>query len=346
MEQEACPEELSLYKKILEESFLDASSKNTLLHFFESYLKIPVNKKDLLHLLTTYVKLVEKEVASPTIFPHFHYKERSLFDFYAFSLDMVRPLIDFSASSVLGEDNLVSIDAALERNENVILLANHQAEIDPQIIDLLISKKYPRVASSLVFVAGHRVISDPLAIPFSRGTNLLCIYSKKYIESPPELKAEKVQHNAKTIATLETLLDAGGVCIFVAPSGGRDRYDASGTVALAPFDPTSVEMFHLLARKAKTKTHLHLLALSTINLLPPPSTSSVELGEERLVSYGPAHLFFGPELPSDPVENPLSTSTSFADKKELRKERSDFLFASLQEMYSKISFGDCEQDLQ
>lgn len=327
--------ELDECKKILDTSSLDTSSKNVILRFFESYLKTPINRENLLSLFTTFIKLVENEFSSLSFFPHFHYKERFPFDFYTFSLEMIRPLIDFSHSSVHGEENLLCIDKALQRNENVILLANHQAEIDPQIIDLLISKKYPRIASSLVFVAGHRVISDPLAIPFSRGTNLLCIYSKKYIESPPELKSEKMQHNAKTISALENLLDEGGACIFVAPSGGRDRYDASGKVSLAPFDPNSIEMFYLLTRRAKTKTHLHLLALSTINLLPPPSTTSIELGEERLVSYGPAHLFFGPELNSDITDFP-PVHPSSADRKELRKERSDILFTMLQEMYSKF----------
>jgi glycerol-3-phosphate O-acyltransferase len=51
------------------------------------------------------------------------------------------------------------------------------------------------LASKIVFVAGHRVTTDPVAIPFSIGCNLLCIFSKKYIEVPPELKASKQQRN-------------------------------------------------------------------------------------------------------------------------------------------------------
>jgi hypothetical protein len=51
------------------------------------------------------------------------------------------------------------------------------------------------LASKVVFVAGHRVTTDPLAIPFSMGCNLLCIFSKKYMEEPPELKAAKQQQN-------------------------------------------------------------------------------------------------------------------------------------------------------
>ncbi len=50
----------------------------------------------------------------------------------------------------------------------------------------------------MIFVAGERVITDPLAVPASMGRNLLCIYSKRYIDHPPELKSEKQLHNKRT----------------------------------------------------------------------------------------------------------------------------------------------------
>jgi glycerol-3-phosphate O-acyltransferase len=34
------------------------------------------------------------------------------------------------------------------------------------------------------------VITDPLAIPFSMGCDLICIYSKKYIDVIPEKREE------------------------------------------------------------------------------------------------------------------------------------------------------------
>lgn len=271
--------------------------------------------QDLTPLLAQYISFVQQEYLSPHAFSHFHPAERAPFDFYEFSLALIGPLLDARHSTVTGKENLDEICLALSRKENRILLANHQTEVDPQIISLLLTPTHPKLAASLVYLAGHRVTQDPIAIPFSRGTNILCIYSKKYIDSPPEEKGAKQVHNAKTMSKLQELLDIGGACIYVAPSGGRDRYDESGRPQVADFDPQSVEMFHLLAKKAHHPTTLHLLALSTIDLLPPPKTTRHELGEERLVSYSPAHLSFGPALDMDAI----GTST---DKHERRKERS------------------------
>jgi glycerol-3-phosphate O-acyltransferase len=311
-------------ENILKAAKLGEQTEAALCSFFKSYKNVPHPPKHLDKLFQTYIQLVQKELESPTEFGHFHAKERSPFDFYAFSLDMFRPLLDFASSKVLGEENLQAIDAAIKRNENVILLANHQAEIDPQIICLLLSEKYPHLALSMAFVAGHRVTSDPFAIPFSRGTDLFPIYSKKYIEFPPEKKAEKQHHNAKTLTAIEELLKQGGLCVYVAPSGGRDRFDEKKKVSIAPFDPNSVEMFYLLAKRSPIKTHIHLLALSTIHLLPPPSTTNIELGEERIASYGPAGLFFGPELPLEDIT------------KEERKARSDALTQEIERMYKVL----------
>ena len=313
-------------KRVLREASLGGGLEAMLLDFFESYEKIPSLPANIGSLFETYIRLVKNEVCTPTQFPSFHKSERTPFDFYAFSLDMVRPLLDFTSSKVLGKENLSDINAAINRNENVILLANHQAEIDPQIISLLIESEFPKLAESMAFVAGHRVTSDPLAIPFSRGTNLFSIHSKKYIESPHELKAEKLRHNARTLSALEECLHKGGLCVFVAPSGGRDRCDEEGHIEVSPFDPSSVELFSLLANRAKIPTHIHLLALSTSKLLPPPKTVNIELGEERLVSYGPAGLFFGPSLSLDPVP------------KEDRQTRSEALTREIENMVAKLVF--------
>ena len=177
----------------------------------------------------------------------------------------------------------------------------------------------------MIFVAGHRVTTDPVAIPFSRGVNLLCIYSKKYLDFPPESRPEKLAHNAKTISKLEDLLNEGGNCIYVAPSGGRDRCDATGAVSIAPFDPQSVEMFSLLANRSTQLTHLHTLALSTMSLLPPPPTTHIELGEMRRVSFAPARLVFGPAIDMEQLgKDP--------DRRQRRIERAEILTGAIQEM--------------
>ena len=36
----------------------------------------------------------------------------------------------------------------------------------------------------MIMVAGDRVTTDVVAVPFSKGRNLLCIFSKKHIENP------------------------------------------------------------------------------------------------------------------------------------------------------------------
>jgi len=300
--------------------------------FFDSYSKIPSLSKfpNLSHLFEQYIDLVDKQLHTPYSFDHYHASEHQPFDFYDFGCDMVRPLLDFTHSSILGQENLQSIISSINRRGNVILMANHQSEIDPQIISLLLNEISPELAASIIYVAGHRVTSDPLAVPFSRGINLLCIHSKRYIDHPPEEKEKKLYHNTKTLTSLEHLLAEGGKCIYVAPSGGRDRYDANKKIEIAPFDPQSVEIFHLLAKKSKTPTHFHLLALSTISLLPPPSEINIDLGEARHVSFSPAHLFFGPEIHMEKI----TTST---DKKTQRLNRSTWMTEKIKEMYFKFN---------
>eukprot|EP00953_Heterococcus_sp_UTEX-ZZ885_P042334 21517-Heterococcus_DN1.PRE.2 len=65
-----------------------------------------------------------------------------------------------------------------------------------------------------------------MAIPFSMGRNLLCIHSKKYMETPPEGKHAKQTHNVRTLKKMsEMMASEEGQFIWVAPSGGRDRPD-------------------------------------------------------------------------------------------------------------------------
>lgn len=244
----------------------------------------------------TFLNCVGRHLQTPYLFTPYHEAVRSPIDYYQLGLDFIRELIDFKSSKVLGINNLHSIQEAVDRKENVILFSNHQTEIDPQIISLLIEKETPRLAQEMIFVAGHRVTTDPLAVPLSLGRNLLCVYSKRHIEQPPEKKDEKLRHNVAVIKKLSELLNEGGKCIYIAPSGGRDRMSKEGVIEVAPFDPQSVEMFYLLGKKASRPTHFHTLALSTLDLLPPPDHIFVEIGEQRYTTFCPAHLFFGAEL--------------------------------------------------
>jgi glycerol-3-phosphate O-acyltransferase len=46
------------------------------------------------------------------------------------------------------------------------------------------------------------VLRDAIVVPFSRGCNLLTVYSKKHIDSEPELKPAKMTHNQRTLKKL------------------------------------------------------------------------------------------------------------------------------------------------
>jgi glycerol-3-phosphate O-acyltransferase len=45
-----------------------------------------------------------------------------------------------------------------------------------------------------------------MAVPFSMGRNLFCIYSKKYMENPPEQKPAKQMHNMRTLKKMADML--------------------------------------------------------------------------------------------------------------------------------------------
>ncbi len=307
----------------------------TLKLFFDSY-KALLDKSDYdaaeqEALLSTFSELIKEQLSSPFIFGPYHQGIRSPFDYYNFGLNFLRPLLNKKKSKILGFDNLLTIQKQLAKGENVILLANHQTEPDPIFIGLLLEDQFPDFASNLIYVAGHRVTTDPLAIPFSMGCNLLSVYSKKHIEHPAEEKANKQQHNKRTLAKMQELLAKGGCCIYVAPSGGRDRRNEKGAIEVAPFDRQSVEMFHLIAKQAKTTTHFYPMALFTYNLLPPPETVGGALGEPRLVQHGPAHIAFCDEIDLNKFQNNTTLS-----KQELRQKKTDTLFASLLQAYQQL----------
>jgi glycerol-3-phosphate O-acyltransferase len=243
-----------------------------------------------------FLHLIEEQFQSPFVFPSYHAKIRKPFDYYRFGLDFIRPLVDLPHSQVFGLDIATQIEGQLQRQENVILLANHQTETDPQAISILLEKTHPLLAEQIIYVAGERVVTDPLAIPFSMGCDLLCIYSKRYIDHPPDQKAKKLLHNKNTMERMSRLLAEGGKIIYVAPSGGRDRRNQDGVVEVAPFDPQSIEMFYLMARKSGTLAHFYPLTLATYELLPPPDTIQRELGEQRFACFTPIHLSFSNEF--------------------------------------------------
>jgi glycerol-3-phosphate O-acyltransferase len=243
-------------------------------------------------------------------------------------VNFFRPIIDKKSSTILGKEQLLEIVQHLKQNHNVVFLANHQTEADPQAIAVLLEEEFPSLAEKMIFVAGERVVTDILAIPFSMGCDLICIYSKRYIDHPPELKLQKQLHNKKSMSLMSELLSEGGKCIYVAPSGGRDRRNAQGEIEIAPFDPKSIEMFYLMAKKSKTPTYFYPMALGTYELLPPPEKVQIELGEHRALKRVGIHMAIGPQIDMDHFpgsDNP--------NKDVRRKSRSDYIWKLVHDDY-------------
>lgn len=224
-------------------------------------------------------------------------------DYYAWGNDFFRSMVKYRSSRVEGLDHVAEIKKLLAAGENVMLLANHQTEADPQVLSILLELEgHEDLAEKSVFVAGHKVTTDPLAVPFSMGRNLLTIFSKKYLDTfTDEEKEAKSARNRETVGEMQRLFKEGGKLVWVAPSGGRDRAtSASGGFEPAAFDASSVGLFLLLAQKAEKasghKTHFFPLAMWTHKLVPPPSGTQAKVGESRSAARAPVGLEFGPEL--------------------------------------------------
>ncbi len=282
-------------------------------------------------LFLTLLEKIEENIRTPFTFAPYHKRIISPFNYQEFALNFIKPLIDTANSSVQGLDHLQEIADKIERGENVIFLANHQIEADPQAIGILLENLYPELAKEMIFVAGERVILDPLAVPFSMGHNLLCVYSKRHIDHPPELKMQKQLHNKKTLELMSELLSEGGHCIYVAPSGGRDRADDSGRVCLAPFNAESIELFYLMTQRASKPTSFYPMALSTYSIVPPPDSVQIELGETRTVNKDAIHLWVGPQISMD-----YFPGAEEVDKKQKRKLRAEYIFNQVKEAYAKF----------
>lgn len=314
----------------LNQKLFDVKTAELIREFYSSYIKeakeIPGHSASPEKLFNQILELVKQNILNPYHFEIFHSAVRQPFDYYQFGLDFIRLLIDFSESQIIGLNQIQKIKKQLNNGENVILFANHQTEPDPQIISLMLESIDPLLASEIIYVAGHRVTQDPIAIPLSMGTNLLCIYSKKHMEYPPENKRDKIIHNQMTMKTMGELLQKGGVCIYVAPSGGRDRVNNEGIVNISPFDPQSVELFYLMGKKS-TNTHFYPLALKTYWLMPPPLHVEKELGEWRIPKYVPVKIGFGSEIDMEAIDG------KHLDKSARRKIRAEAIWNQVNLIY-------------
>ena len=293
-----------------------------LVQLYETYSTTMVGQgfqmADYDHLFEALLSLVAEQIKQPHRFEPYHKSITQPYNYYRFGMEFIRPLVDKTRSYIHLPQNLEKIQQQLYQGESVILFANHQTEVDPQLMSLLLEDTYPQLGEKVIFVAGDRVITDPIGIPFSMGRNLLCIYSKRHIDKPPEKKEEKLQHNQKTMHLMKTLLTEGGKLIYVAPSGGRDRPNTNGEVGVAPFDPSSIEMFRLMAKQASRPVHFYPLSLVTYDILPPPPSVDSDLGELRLAKREGAMLAIGNEI--DMETFPGSESGDRHEKRNLRAQ--------------------------
>lgn len=285
-------------KRITTAGSLSTESEEQFTYFFDSYQKTladagKVFTQDLEALFMEQLRAFEYLHLHPFVFEPIHQSVRSPIDFYNLTIELMRPLVDRERSTVGSDEALRSISAAIARKENVILMATHQTETDPQLLSLLLEKEYPELAQEMIFVAGERVVKDPLAVPGSMGRNLICIYSKRHIGQDQHYKRE---HNTAVMLKIVELLKTGGKCIYVALSGGRDRPNSKGDYEVAPLDPKSMQMFHLLAKRSNTQVHFHPLTLKTYAIFPPPKEVKKTLGEQRDTGYAPIHAYFGNSL--------------------------------------------------
>jgi glycerol-3-phosphate O-acyltransferase len=225
-------------------------------------------------------------------------------DFYQFGSNFFRPVMDLKSveTNVLYADtHIQQIQEQLNNGENVIFFANHQSEADPQVVSACFELAgYSEMAAQCIYVAGHKVTTDPLAIPFSMGRNLICIHSKKHIDADPETKPMKQKQNLKAMnALLSSLKEESGTLIWVAPSGGRDRRNVeTNTVPIAPFDSKTIDMFRLMGNKSKKPTHYYTMAMVSYDLCPPPDFVVAGTGESRNVRFSPVGIAVGAELES------------------------------------------------
>lgn len=276
----------------------------------------------------TFLHETEKALSHPHHFAPYHQKIRTPFDYYQFGIEFIRPLVDHGNSKVAFPKRWDALSEAVARGENAILLANHQTEVDPQAIALLLENRHPKLAEQIIYVAGERVITDPVAIPFSLGCDLLCIYSRRYLDAAPQERERKLLHNREVMSRMSRLLAEGGKVIYVAPSGGRDRPNAEGHIEVAPLDPDSIEMFHLMARKSGRTTHFYPMALRTHRMLPPPEQIQHSLGERRAAHFTPIGIAL-----ASPFD---MTQIYAAEKGENRTMRSSALWRAVHTHYEML----------
>ncbi|KAK9928048.1 hypothetical protein M0R45_025202 [Rubus argutus] len=237
------------------------------------------------------------DIEDPFVFSPYHKALREPFDYYMFGQNYIRPLVDFRNSYVGNISVFYDMEEKLRQGHNIILISNHQTEADPAVIALLLETTNPHLAEKMTYIAGDRVVTDPLCKPFSIGRNLICVYSKKHMNDVPELAEMKRKANTRSLKEMALLLRGGSQIIWIAPSGGRDRPDpVTGEWYPAPFDASALDNLRRLAEHSAAPGHIYPLALLCHNIMPPPRQVEKEIGEKRMISFHGTGLSVAPEM--------------------------------------------------
>jgi glycerol-3-phosphate O-acyltransferase len=279
---------------LVEEGVLQPTFRHSFLELYRCYCD-EAGVGPATHHFTEYLQLMEEQLRSPHQFEAIHRRWTEPFDHYLFGLRQAELMVD-QDTSLVKCDIVSQIKQQLASGENAIILSNHQTELDCHLVGLLLGKIHPEFTYNLIWVAGDRVVNDPIAVPLSLGLNLICIYSKKHINHPPEKREEKLTHNRRAMRQVRELLSEGGHCIVLFPSGGRDRPNEQGEVIPAPFDPAAIELFRLVGDRSGHKTHFYPMALNTYAFMPPPPEIGQELGESRVCRRAGVGISIGKEI--------------------------------------------------
>merc|ERR1712070_1012462 len=108
-------------------------------------------------------------------------------------------------------------------------------------------------------------------------------------------------------------------------------------------DPKSVEMFRLMAAKAKdSDTHFYPLSMFTWPVAPPPRTMVAgALGEKRVLARSGTGLYFGDEidmddLPQGCVVEGFPEGCVPEDREAKRDFLAQFIFEQVKSNYAKL----------
>lgn len=127
--------------------------------------------------MMTFLKSIQTNLKDPYKFKPYHQAIREPFDYYDWGNKFIRPLVISDQSKLFGLEQVNDIVECMKRRENVVLLSNHQTEVDPQVISILLEDAgLSELAEKIIFIAGHKVTNDPVAVPFSMVNEIKSVY--------------------------------------------------------------------------------------------------------------------------------------------------------------------------